>query len=160
MSYKLLTEVNNSANQHEKYIELIENLIDLFGFDRKEVICTEEQLDQFIANAADRPLLEYDERAAFARAGEREWLSDLEQEQKKKEVEQRRLGIEKGKVKPAEGQRVIMPGQGGIGQIVATDPQGGQVMVRDKGGREFVVKIGELVGPKMVGKQAAWMLRR
>lgn len=63
-------------------------------------------------------------------------------------------------MKPDKGQRVILPGQSGIGYIVALNLEDGQVMVRDKGGREMVVKISEMVGPKMVGKEPTWMLRK
>lgn len=176
MSYKLLSQVHESVREVEEYKQLIEQTIDILGFDRSEVICTEDELETFFEKVEDRPLLEMgsralgmvspngeNERASVARSGEREWMSQLAGEQRKKEgveYKSRKLGLTTGNAKPAEGQKVVLPGQAGIGQIVALDLEHGQAMIRSKQGREFVVKRDELVGPRMVGNEATWMIQK
>lgn len=163
MRYDLLSQVNESARADDEYVQLVERAIDILGFDRNEVICTESDLEKFLVRVSGRKLLEQREGAAMARAGEREWLADLARERETKDTEYqqpKKLGIPRETAKPAEGQRIVLPGRGGIGSIVALDLQHNQVMIRDKAGREFVVKMDELVGPKMVGKDATWMLKQ
>lgn len=163
MGYDLLSQVNESAQQHTEFKELVEQTIDALGFDRSEVVCTEDELERFIKRVNHRELLEAREQA-MDKAGESEWVRDALQQRREREggeYQSKKLGLSAGKnVKPDKGQRVILPGQSGIGYIVALNLEDKQVMVRDKGGREFVVKTDELVGPKMVGKEPTWMLRK
>lgn len=161
MDYTLLTQVNESVVEHEHYEQLIEQTIDVLEFDRDQVIHTNEEYEQFLEQIKNRPLLEMNgERAGIARSGEMEWMRDVSKQKQQKDYGPR-IGISKNKqVAPEEGQRVVMPGKGGIGQIVALDLEHNQIMIRDKAGREFVVKRDELAGPKQVGKFTTWMIAK
>lgn len=175
MSYKLLSQVHESVRDLDEYNRLVEQVIDTLGFDRSSVIHTEKEFEAFLESISDRPLLEMggralgmvdpgmsDQSAAQARSGEREWMNQADKQQEKPGIEYgpRKLGLTSGKVNPKEGQRVVLPGKAGIGQITALDLEHGQAMIRDKNGREFVVKRDELVGPRMVGNEATWMIQK
>lgn len=174
MSYELLSQVNESADEIRDYERMVNETIDYLEFDRKEVVCTEAEYEKFLRRVDHRKLMEADfgdERASTARAGEQQWMQDLAQKHQARQSQgaeygQRKLGLggQQGQqqqgVTPQKGQRIVLPGQGGIGYVVATDPQSGKVMIRDKAGREFIVQHNELVGPKTVGQSATWMLKR
>jgi hypothetical protein len=164
MEYKVLSQINESVQQANEYQALVERTINVLEFDRSAVLATEGETEAFITKALSRPRLQTknlleDERAGVARAGEMDWMRQAEQHRTQPDTE-RKLGIQRPDIRPDKGQRVVMVGRGGIGMIVATDPEGKQVMVRDKEGREFVVSHDELRGPKMVGKEPTWMIAK
>lgn len=170
VGYKLLSQVHESVREDEKLNKALNEVVEIIGFDRDEVICTEAELAKLIESVSDEPLLEIggntfrsDVSAARGRGHERDFVRTAMTDQREREGQDYKarsaLGLPQKKNLPDVGHKVVL-GAGGIGQIVATDSGHGKVMIGSKGGKEFVVNSDQLVGPKMVGGQPTWGLKK
>lgn len=157
MAFELITQINESANDEQNYINLVESTIkELFGDDAAGSV-TECQVAWDAAEDADRKDTVKESSAAMGRAAERDWLQQVSDETaEKKELKNRKLGI-KSQGEPEAGQFVIM--QGGVGKIVAIDKPSKQVIIQNKAGKEKVFKYTDLAGPKEVKGKKAWALK-
>ena len=67
------------------------------------------------------------------------------------------LGI-KVKGDPTTGHIVVM--QGGLGKIVAVQPEDRKVIIQNKAGDEKVFDFDQLVNPKKINNKTTWALKR
>jgi hypothetical protein len=156
MAFELLGNLNESVREKEEYQALVEStILEFFG---DTAAATPEECEALWAAAKDavRKIDEV-ERAAMARAGEREWMQQAAADSAdRQETKDRALGLKK-RGAPEEGHMVVM--QGGVGRIVAVDTQDNQVIIQNKQGQEKVFKFDQLLGPKNVNGKMAWALK-
>lgn len=157
MAFELLTNLNESVKADEQHRALLEEFTsELFGD------TAAASYDDYVAAwERGKEVLEPTEleeaQAAMDRAGEREWMQQTAAKSAEMQRDKERtLGI-KPKGAPEEGHIVVL-GAGGLGQIVATDPESEAVIIRDRQGNEKVFKNAELLGPKMVNGKMTWAL--
>lgn len=164
VGYKLLTQINEFAHKKDEYNTLIENIIDVLGFDRSKVIYTDKDAEDFLEIVEKRPLVEQGERAAVARAGEREWMRDIarkDREERGTEHRGTKLGLTVGKENPKPEDKVLF---GRVPtKITDIDRQGGEGVTAVSipvGNTELIVPRQALVGPKVLGNDTIWMVSK
>lgn len=159
MTFNLLTSLNESALETETHQALLESIIsEHFGDDAASSVDECAALwDMAQDNPKKTTIVEQPESAAMARAGELDWVRSTAQDNKQKQaVKNKALGI-KPKGTPETGHMVVM--QGGLGKIVATQPEDRKLIIQNKAGVEKVFSYDQLVGPKKVNGKLAWALK-
>lgn len=155
MIYNLLSTVNDRVNQQEEFVATIQEAIDFLEFDRSVVICTENEFAAFL-KTTKHTILEASD-AAMGRAAELDWVNTMRQDREDRGMEKTgtRLGMEKPKARPEQGQVVLTPR--GLAKIIEIRPDTGLVTVRGPN-VSMTFDAVKLVGPKMVNGKPTWMI--
>lgn len=151
----LLTEINTQLNETTEHFNAINKLlIEFFGDDLSEVDAKTYTWTQQLNEV---------ESAASGRAAELDWIQGMssgDQSSVDDYLKKSQLSMQ-GDVQPNVGDAVLFNNQ--VAWIVDLDEQGQQVMIRDKTGRETVVKNSSLTTPRPIqvkGKKAtSWQVK-
>lgn len=170
MNYNLIKQIKSGAEEKELFIEtyskLHESLVDVFGFNSEDIICTEADFESYIDSTNNRELFETSS-AATAKAGERDWVEQIASQRKNGSYDSKKMGPMFADKTPKKNDIVLLPGKLGIGYIMDPKPdQEGNIMVIDTHGHRFKANSEHFAAsPKRVKNKEgtevnAWMLKK
>lgn len=160
MTYSLLSDIQRTVAEQDEFNQLLEKAIDALGFNRDEVLLSEDDINEVLTPVTDKDILqEVEMRGSMGRAHDMDFVKSASQVPTKGMGDkQSRLGLKKAESKPSVGDKVIVGKR--VAEVIAANPDGKQVMIQVPNGEPKLVDVARLTGRPLPKGGMAWMVAK